>query len=33
MSTTQQVLTDTNCREEILGYPDVKSLMCSVRKA
>ena len=27
------LLTDTNCREEILGYPDMKSLMCSVRKA
>ena len=27
------LLTDTDCREEILGYPDVKSLMCSVRKA
>lgn len=26
------LLTDTNCREAILGYPDVKSLMCSVRK-
>jgi anaerobic selenocysteine-containing dehydrogenase len=27
------LLTDTECRESILGYPDVKSLMCSVRKA
>ncbi len=27
------LLTDTDCREEILGYPDVKSLMCSVSKA
>lgn len=27
------LLTDTDCREAILGYPDVKSLMCSVRKA
>jgi len=27
------LLTDTDCREEILGYPDVKSLMCSVRRA
>ncbi|GAB7025369.1 molybdopterin-containing oxidoreductase family protein [Geotalea toluenoxydans] len=26
------LLTDTDCREKILGYPDVKSLMCSVRK-
>jgi formate dehydrogenase (coenzyme F420) alpha subunit len=26
------LLTDTNCREEILGYPDMKSLLCSVRK-
>lgn len=25
------LLTDTNCREEILGYPDMKSLMCSIR--
>ncbi len=27
------LLTDTNCREEIFGYPDMKSLLCSVRKA
>jgi formate dehydrogenase (coenzyme F420) alpha subunit len=27
------LLTDTNCREEILGYPDMKSLLCSVRPA
>ncbi len=27
------LLTDTDCREKILGYPDMKSLMCSVRKA
>jgi len=26
-------LTDTNCREPILGYPDMKSLACSIRKA
>jgi len=25
------LLTDTNCREEILGYPDMKSLLCSIR--
>jgi anaerobic selenocysteine-containing dehydrogenase len=25
------LLTDTKCREEILGYPDMKSLMCSIR--
>jgi formate dehydrogenase (coenzyme F420) alpha subunit len=25
------LLTDTNCREQILGYPDMKSLLCSVR--
>ncbi|NTU60585.1 MAG: molybdopterin-dependent oxidoreductase, partial [Deltaproteobacteria bacterium] len=25
------LLTDTNCREEILGYPDMKSLLCSVK--
>jgi len=27
------LLTDTTCREEILGYPDMKSLLCSVRAA
>ncbi|MBI5444628.1 MAG: hypothetical protein HY900_26875, partial [Deltaproteobacteria bacterium] len=27
------LLTDTNCREQILGYPDMKSLLCSVRPA
>jgi anaerobic selenocysteine-containing dehydrogenase len=26
------LLTDVNCREPILGYPDMKSLMCSIRK-
>jgi len=27
------LLTDTTCREQILGYPDMKSLLCSVRAA
>ncbi|MBW2028259.1 MAG: molybdopterin-dependent oxidoreductase [Deltaproteobacteria bacterium] len=27
------LLTDAQCRECILGYPDMKSLMCSIRKA
>ncbi|MHB9148890.1 MAG: molybdopterin-containing oxidoreductase family protein [Thermoleophilia bacterium] len=27
------LLTDTTVREEILGYPDMKSLMCAVRPA
>jgi anaerobic selenocysteine-containing dehydrogenase len=27
------LLTDVQCREPILGYPDMKSLMCSIRKA
>ena len=27
------LLTDTRCREPIMGYPEVKSLLCSVRKA
>lgn len=27
------LLTDTQCREGILGYPDMKSLMCSVTRA
>ena len=27
------LLTDVQCRECILGYPDMKSLMCSIRKA
>ena len=26
------LLTDARCRECILGYPDMKSLMCSIRK-
>lgn len=26
------LLTDTQCREPILGYPDMKSLMCSIKK-
>lgn len=26
------LLTDTDCREKILGYPDMKSLMCAIRK-
>ena len=26
-------LTDVNCREPIMGYPDQKSLQCSIRKA
>lgn len=26
-------LTDARCREPIMGYPDMKSLMCSIRKA
>jgi len=27
------LLTDTKCREPIMGYPDMKSLLCSIRKA
>ncbi len=27
------LLTDAQCRECILGYPDMKSLMCGIRKA
>jgi predicted molibdopterin-dependent oxidoreductase YjgC len=27
------LLTDVQCRECILGYPDMKSLMCSIRTA
>lgn len=26
------LLTDAQCREPILGYPDMKSLMCSIKK-
>jgi len=26
------LLTDVNCLEPIMGYPDMKSLMCSIRK-
>lgn len=27
------LLTDVKCREPIMGYPDMKSLQCSIRKA
>jgi anaerobic selenocysteine-containing dehydrogenase len=27
------LLTDTGCREPIMGYPEVKALLCSIRKA
>ena len=27
------LLTDVNCREPIMGYPDLKSLQCMIRKA
>jgi len=27
------LLTDVNCREPVMGYPDQKSLQCSIRKA
>jgi anaerobic selenocysteine-containing dehydrogenase len=27
------LLTDVNCREAIMGYPDQKSLQCTIRKA
>jgi len=27
------LLTDTKCREPIMGYPDMKSLLCAIRKA
>jgi anaerobic selenocysteine-containing dehydrogenase len=26
------LLTDTNCREPIMGYPEVKALLCSIKK-
>jgi hypothetical protein len=26
-------LVDAKCREPIMGYPDMKSLMCSLHKA
>ena len=26
-------LTDVNCREPIMGYPDQKSLQCKIRRA
>jgi anaerobic selenocysteine-containing dehydrogenase len=26
------LLTDVQCREPIMGYPDMKSLQCSIRK-
>ena len=26
------LLTDVNCREPIMGYPDLKSLQCMIRK-
>jgi len=26
------LLTDADCREPIMGYPDMKSLLCSIRK-
>ncbi|MCX5811542.1 MAG: molybdopterin-dependent oxidoreductase [Proteobacteria bacterium] len=26
------LLTDTECREPIMGYPEIKSLLCSIRK-
>ncbi len=26
------LLTDTNCREPIMGYPELKSLLCNIRK-
>lgn len=29
---TANLLTDAQCRERILGYPDMKSLMCAIRK-
>ncbi|MBI5604665.1 MAG: molybdopterin-dependent oxidoreductase [Deltaproteobacteria bacterium] len=27
------LLTDTECREPIMGYPEIKSLLCAIRKA
>lgn len=27
------LLTDTNCREPIMGYPEVKALLCSIKKS
>jgi len=27
------LLTDTHCREPIMGYPEMKSLLCAIRKA
>jgi anaerobic selenocysteine-containing dehydrogenase len=27
------LLTDTECREPVMGYPEIKSLLCAVRKA
>lgn len=27
------LLTDTECREPIMGYPEIKSLLCAVRRA
>lgn len=27
------LLTDVNCREPIMGYPDMKSLLCAIKKA
>ena len=27
------LLMDTLCREPMMGYPDMKSLMCAMRKA
>lgn len=27
------LLTDTQCREPIMGYPQMKSLLCGIKKA
>jgi anaerobic selenocysteine-containing dehydrogenase len=27
------LLTDTECREPIMGYPEIKALLCSIKKA
>jgi len=27
------LLTDTECREPVMGYPEIKSLLCAVKKA
>jgi hypothetical protein len=27
------ILTDVHCREPIMGYPQMKSQLCSIRKA